>query len=338
MNNDIIYELAERNGWMSDIDRLVNLYWAVGQVLYFGVPGAVVEIGCHAGGTSVFLQMLINEFAPGRELHVYDSFQGMPEPGPQDAYLVKGDRPSTVEQVHENFAHFGLELPHIHPGWFEETLHEQLPPRIAAAYLDGDFYNSIVVSLASVWPRLSPDGIIVIDDYADLDRAPNAFAKLPGVKLACDDFFADLETKPFVLVGGNTLAFGAVRKPAAGRSRNAAVPLAPGAGRPTLYVAQMTHSVPTIPDDLGLAHRRWVEANYQRGIFVASGPSPGGGLALAGGCRRDDLEGLLATDPVVAAGLGCYAVTECDVSLSAATLAPLLEALGARQHEAPDRR
>ena len=213
MNNDIILEIAERNCWMSDIDRLVNLYWAVGQALHFGVEGDVVEIGCHTGGTSVFLQMLIDNFAPGRRLHLYDSFQGMPEPGPKDAYLVKGDRPSTAEQVHETFAHYGLPVPEIHQGWFADTLPGQLPPKIAAAYLDSDFYDSITTSLSAVWPRLSPNGIIIVDDYADLERAPNAFAKLPGVKLACDDFFAELETKPFVLVGGNTLAFAGIRCP-----------------------------------------------------------------------------------------------------------------------------
>src|SRR5437588_1420956 len=103
--------------------------------------------------------MLIDNFAPEPSLHLYDSFQGMPEPGPKDAYLAKGDRPSTIDQVRDNFAHFGLSLPQIHTGWFEDTLPDQLPRRIAAAYLDGDFYDSIILSLRSVWPRLSPNGI-----------------------------------------------------------------------------------------------------------------------------------------------------------------------------------
>lgn len=313
MNNDIIFEIAERNCWMSDIDRLVNLYWAIGQTLHFDVEGDVVEIGCHAGGTSVFLKMLIDNFAPGRDLHVYDSFQGMPKPGTQDAYLVEGDRSSTVQQLAETFAHYGLPLPRIHPGWFEETLPSQLPPRIAAAYLDGDFYDSIMVSLKEVWPRLSPNGIIIIDDYADLDRAPNAFAKLPGVKLACDDFFADKEVKPFVLVGGVTLAYAGVRKPAPPRRHV----------RGVLFVARMYHTA-EIPNEVGAAHWLWVQGNYDAGVFLLSGPAEGGGVALAGGGDRADLERLLDTDPVVLAGKGRYEVTEFTVSRAAAGFEALL--------------
>jgi O-methyltransferase len=157
LDNDIIFEIAERNCWMSDIDRLVNLYWAVGQALHFGVEGDVVEIGCHAGGTSAFLQMLIDNFAPGRTLHLYDSFQGVPEPGPKDAYLVKGDRPSTIDQVHETFAHFGLPVPEIVRGhaaraapaegrgrvsrWRLLRLdHDQLARRVAAAVTQRDHH------------------------------------------------------------------------------------------------------------------------------------------------------------------------------------------------------
>ena len=338
MNNDIIFELAERNGWMSDIDRLVNLYWAVGQALHFGVEGDVVEIGCHAGGTSVFLQMLIDNFAPGRVLHLYDSFQGMPEPGPKDAYLVKGDRPATIDQVHQNFAHFGLPVPEIHPGWFEDTLPHHLPPKVAVAYLDSDFYDSIMLSLGSVWPRLSPNGIIIIDDYADVERAPNAFAKLPGVKNACDDFFAHLDAKPFVLVGSKTLAFAGVRKPASMRTWRRSAPVVTSRdGRhdtpPVLFVARMIHTVPKVADDLGIAHRRWVEANYDAGIFMASGPSDGGGVALASGCSRAKLDQALDTDPVVVAGKGRYEVTECAVSLSSPGFAELLKGFAARQQD-----
>jgi O-methyltransferase len=338
VNNDIIFELAERNGWMSDIDRLVNLYWAVGQALHFGVEGDVVEIGCHAGGTSVFLQMLIDNYAPDRVLHLYDSFQGMPEPGPRDAYLMKGDRPSTIDQVCQNFAHFGLSVPEIHPGWFKDTLPHQLPPKIAAAYLDSDFYDSIMISLCSVWPRLSPNGIIVIDDYADVERVPNAFAKLPGVKLACDDFFADLDAKPFVLVGSKTLAFAGVRKPASTRNwrRSTRVVTSRDSQHdtsPILFVARMIHAVPKVADELGAAHRQWVEGNYDAGVFIASGPSDGGGVALASGCNHAELKQVLDTDPLVVAGKGRYEVTECAVTLCSPGFAELLEGFAARQQD-----
>jgi hypothetical protein len=192
-----------------------------------------------------------------------------------------------------------------------------------------------MISLRAVWPRLSPNGIIIVDDYADLERAPNAFAKLPGVKLACDDFFAELDAKPFVLIGGNTLAFAGIRKPSQSRpphhsgaveSRRAGQPGNP----PVLFVARMIHTVPEVPSDVAAAHWHWGEANYAAGVFVASGPSAGGGVALAGGCSRADLERLLKTDPVVVADMGRYEITECAVSRSALGFMEVLEGLPVR--------
>lgn len=87
MHGPTIYELADENANMTDVQRLTTIYWTLSQVLMFGVPGDVVELGCNAGLTSVYLQMLIDEFDPSRTLHVYDSFAGLPACGPEDRYL-----------------------------------------------------------------------------------------------------------------------------------------------------------------------------------------------------------------------------------------------------------
>ena len=42
-----------------------------------------------------------------------------------------------------------------------------LPEQIAFAYLDGDFYDSILVSLQDVYQKLTPGGICLIDYYCD---------------------------------------------------------------------------------------------------------------------------------------------------------------------------
>ncbi len=71
-----------------------------------------------------------------------------------------------------------------------------------------------------------------------------------------------------------------------------------------------------LSDELSALHRRWVEVQYLSGIFLASGPAEGGGVALAARCDRDELDRRLASDPVVARGAGRYEVTEFRVSLS----------------------
>jgi len=68
-------------------------------------------------------------------------------------------------------------------GPFEETMTDTAsgPDTIAAAILDCDLYGSYLTSLAYIWPRLSPGGIIYLDEYYSL--------KFPGARIAVDEFF-----------------------------------------------------------------------------------------------------------------------------------------------------
>ncbi len=212
MDTTIIYELAAQNPHMCSVERLVNLYWAVSSVLVHEVPGAIVDLGCNGGRTSAFFQILIDHFDPTRELHLYDSFEGLPAPGAQDGHFEKGELKATVDDVLSEFTRRSLRAPCVHKGWFEETFPASFPERVAFAYLDSDFYDSIMISLEYVYPRLSPKGIVIVDDYADPVRSPRAWDKLPGVKTACDDFLADKPEKMTVLVGNSDLPFAMMRK------------------------------------------------------------------------------------------------------------------------------
>lgn len=212
MDNHVIYQLVADNVDMCDVERLVNIYWALSGVLVAGVDGEVVEVGCNAGKTSVFLQMVIDYFAPERELHVYDSFRGLPVVGEHDRYLEEGDCAASAAAVDATFARWGLRPPQIHEGWFEDTLPDQLPESIAFAYLDGDFYESMLTSIKHVYPRLKKGAIVMVDDYGDREKNPQAWDMLPGPKRACDEFFADKPESVSVLVGTNDLGFGYVRK------------------------------------------------------------------------------------------------------------------------------
>ncbi|MGI5169455.1 TylF/MycF/NovP-related O-methyltransferase [Spirillospora sp. CA-253888] len=213
MDNDVILALASENPGMGGVDQLVNIYWALSGVLAAGVPGAVVEVGCHEGRTSVFLRKVADHFAPGRELHVYDSFEGLPPPGPNDTdYSSPGQLRTRVEDLTRTFARWDAEPPHVHAGWFADTLPRELPDRVCFAYVDGDLYESIRTALTELYPRLSPGAIVIVDDYCDEVRSPRAFAGFPGVKKACDEFFADKPERISVLVGTGKLAFGYFRK------------------------------------------------------------------------------------------------------------------------------
>lgn len=168
-------------------DELAVVWRELEKVLQNGVDGHVVEFGCYAGTTSVFIRRLLNRFADTpRQFHVYDSFQGLPEKTSQDSNAAGVDFEAgklyvTKAEFTKVFRANNLQLPYIHKGWFGELTPQAVPEPIAFAFLDGDFYESIIDSLRLVWPKMSEQGVIVIDDYKR--------ETLPGVARAIRDFF-----------------------------------------------------------------------------------------------------------------------------------------------------
>jgi O-methyltransferase len=158
------------------------------KILADRTPGSIVEFGCYVGTSSLFIRRLLDEYTPSipREFHVYDSFEGLPEKSSYDRSAAGVDfragalMVSKKQFLHE-FQKAHLAPPIIHKAWFKDLGGADIPPYIAFAFLDGDFYESIIDSLRLVWPRLAPGGVITIDDYRR--------ETLPGVERAVRDFF-----------------------------------------------------------------------------------------------------------------------------------------------------
>jgi O-methyltransferase len=174
----------------------VGLVWdELAHVLSANIPGAVVEFGCYGGTTSLFIRRLLDEREQSaeREFHVYDSFVGLPEKTGQDQSAAGTDFTAGKLAVgkkaflHE-FKAANLRPPVVHKGWFSDLAEADVPAQIAFAFLDGDFYRSIRDSLALVWPRLAPGGVVLVDDF----RRP----ELPGPERAVHDYFQNSAEPP----------------------------------------------------------------------------------------------------------------------------------------------
>lgn len=201
------------NSNMSDFDRLVHLQWALFSVFHAAIPGAIVEIGCNNGFTSAFFGLVMkDQKQTHRQLHLYDSFHGLPQPSEFDAYLKKGELLADSENIRLLFNQFELSQPIIHEGWFDDTLPNYLPDTIAFAYIDADFYQPTKHALESLYPRMTFGSIIIVDDYADTERNPRAWDALPGIKRACDEVTQKWTEKFQVLCATNDLAFGLLVK------------------------------------------------------------------------------------------------------------------------------
>lgn len=217
MDQHFLEEIHHHNRSMMSMEKLLNLHHLLIHVLRSEVDGAVVELGCYRGFTALTLAKTMKGLQRERPLHLYDSFQGLPEKGEADLCdqeapmrpcdrkdnqrLGKGWFAVEAEQIGRTFANQGVALPLLHKGWFEETLPSQLPDSIAFAHLDGDFYSSTLCGLTHLYPRLSPGAIVVLDDYCDVQKRGKQNT-LPGVKAACDAFFADKPEQVHSLFGG----------------------------------------------------------------------------------------------------------------------------------------
>src|ERR1700723_3814982 len=96
----------------------------------------------------------------------------------------------------------------IYKGWFQDTLPSGLHDLISFAYLDGDLYDSILMSLQYVYPKLAPGAVCLIDDYCDPQINPKGWNRLPGVKKACDEYLIDKPEKmEFIYSGPYSHAF-----------------------------------------------------------------------------------------------------------------------------------
>jgi O-methyltransferase len=148
------------------------------------IPGCFVECGVWKGGSSALMALAIKDAGQERHLHLFDSFEGLPEPTEKDgeeaaAYsgtrnqgkLVTIDlcRAGVDEVRHLILDKINVPEPfvHFHPGWFQNTVPmdaKRLGP-IALLRLDGDWYDSTKICLEHLYPLLSPGGIIIMDDY-----------------------------------------------------------------------------------------------------------------------------------------------------------------------------
>jgi O-methyltransferase len=191
-------------GNMISIEQGINIYHLLCQTIQNNVPGDIVELGCYEGITSILIQKTLDQLNSDKILHVYDSFEGLPDKSEKDAgaSFKKGSLRATKLNLIRNFNKHRVKQPIIHEGWFKDTLPKELPEKICFAHLDGDFYSSIAESLEHVYPKLSRNAIVIIDDYCD-PQILNMSDKFPGVKKATDEFLMNKPENIVILIAGN---------------------------------------------------------------------------------------------------------------------------------------
>lgn len=184
-----IEELVRKYPLVSDQvskEQVLTIIGEFQKVVDTRVDGAVVEFGCYIGTTSLFIRRVLDRMDPERPFHVYDSFEGLPAKSSWDASVtgegfIAGELAVSKKQFLREFQKAHLQPPRVHKGWFSDFVDTDVPEKIAFAFLDGDFYDSIHDSLKLVVPRIQKGGVIIVDDYAR--------EALPGAAKAVHEFF-----------------------------------------------------------------------------------------------------------------------------------------------------
>lgn len=140
--------------------------------------GVVVECGCWLGGSAANLSLACD--LVGRELILYDSFEGLPAAEANDRYAkpeAEGMYRGDLETVRENIRKYGkIERCTFRKGWFKDTLPDHKEP-VVLCLLDVDFQASLHDCVVNLWPRLTPRGYIFIDEYVFIDYCALFFSE-----------------------------------------------------------------------------------------------------------------------------------------------------------------
>ena len=183
--------------------RIYSLIKALKHINQKKILGDYVECGVWKGGNIMLFKRtleLSNDYS--RKIFAYDTFEGMTEPDENDVHisqnlnakkiLEKDKNKKTniwgvcsLEDVKNNIQTNVKNIDDIKfiKGPVEKTLdiQDNLPEKISLLRLDTDWYSSTKKELEILYKKVSPGGVIIIDDYGHWG----------GSKKAVDEFFLD---------------------------------------------------------------------------------------------------------------------------------------------------
>jgi len=182
---------------MTSIEKIYALYQSVKYIITNNIPGDFVECGVWRGGSAMAMALTLKTLGAERDIYLYDLF-GAPvletlkvEDYKGDIEVVEeGEQPElwkvSLAEVKNNLKTTGYPDGRFvfAEGPVEKTLPLILPSQISLLRLDTDFYESTYLELKYLYPKLSFNGVLIIDDYGQYFEC----------KRAVDQFFDENRT------------------------------------------------------------------------------------------------------------------------------------------------
>jgi O-methyltransferase len=144
------------------------------------VAGDTAECGAYQGASSWLICRAIQGLP--KEHHVFDSFQGLSRPGERDgAYWKEGDLKAGEDEFRSRMKDFANYR--VHSGWIPERFPHVADRTFCFVHVDVDLHKPTLDTMEFFYPRMSPRGMMLLDDYG--------FTSCPGVREAIDGFMKD---------------------------------------------------------------------------------------------------------------------------------------------------
>jgi hypothetical protein len=179
---------------MSQYPKLGTLYELARQLEKDNTRGNFVECGVYNGSTAGIIAHVAKDNSQ-RHIWLFDSFEGLPEPGEKDVVTYEVEEPEKGRYAGSEdkakellFKLLRLDKSRIHlvKGWFNDTLPRTETGSIALLHLDCDLYESVKSCLEELYDNVVQNGCIVIDDYTHwkgCEEAVTEFIKLRELKV-----------------------------------------------------------------------------------------------------------------------------------------------------------
>ena len=172
------------------------------------IEGDFVECGVFAGTQIAVMALANQQFGKKKILHLFDSFEGIPQAGPNDdetitscigegdgSLVSTGVSVCSVKQVEQHMKEWSIDANTLryYKGWFQDTVPKAKIKSISILRLDGDLYESTKVCLEHFHPLVSENGYVIIDDYA-----------LTGCRKAVNEYHKEINISPKIItvIGG----------------------------------------------------------------------------------------------------------------------------------------
>lgn len=194
---------------MTSIERMYALYQAVRYAVDREVPGDFVECGVWRGGSVMLMALALLELGRSdRTIWLFDTFTGMTPPSPEDVQEMSGRAASAIlaerersaddpfwgiaprARVEENLRATGYPMSRFRvvEGDVLTTIPAEGLAGVALLRLDTDWYATTRHEMDQLYPRLAPEGVLIVDDYG----------YWRGARKAVDEYFAAHPPRPLL--------------------------------------------------------------------------------------------------------------------------------------------